>query len=149
MNQEDALKSLVWEHTLPDGWERDIAMRAYRNPEGAIITDREVRQARFPYTCAVCGHGPDLDIRHITIECFYAVDEVSPKFVDDGKGYTIRVCKGCRARFLFHHLATFIDEKGRLAVSNLDSDGIVTLGVTNGPKGIALPEGWKGKETKG
>lgn len=59
--------------------------------------------------CQVCGQ-VDEDIRHVGVECFYAVDEVVPEAEEQlvlqrsGKrfpwGYTIVCCKDCRADFL-------------------------------------------------
>ena len=109
---------------------RDAAFLAWTSPKGRIfVTDKQVMEEERFYTCAVCGYGPDADIRHISIECVYAVDEVSPNFVLDEKtnAYRIQVCKGCRSRFLFHHVSDFIDTKGRLADERLGSDGIMEL----------------------
>ena len=125
-----ALRKLIFEKRPPRGWVQDMALRRWTSPKGRFcVTAKEVYLATVFFTCAVCGDGPDEDIRHISIDCFYAVEEVSPKFVRDEKTgiYRIQVCKGCRARFLFHHLADFIDTKGRLADERIGSDGILEL----------------------
>lgn len=129
MNKQDMMRAIVFHGALPEGWKRHEGMRMYRNSRGEQLTDKEVYEYRRGYVCAVCGHGPDSDMRHLTIECFYAVDEVSSKFTKEDHGYSLRLCKGCRARFLFHHLARFIDEGGRLAEPNLDASGNVVLVV--------------------
>jgi len=61
------------------------------------------------YQCQVCGV-VDQDIRHVSVECMYAVDEVAPhaRYVkvdavdrDSPLGlFRIQCCKDCRADFL-------------------------------------------------
>ena len=121
-----------FEKRPPSRWERDVARRGWSSPDGEqFISDRDVREKTFSYTCSICGEGPDRDIRHLAIDCLYDVSEVSPKFVlrqDSGAAfYSMPICKGCRANFLFTHLARFVDTKGRLANPGLGSDGIIEL----------------------
>ena len=77
--------------------------------------------------CMVC-ETEGFDRRTLLVDCFYALNEASEKFIDlhlvEGlTGFALRICKGCRARFM-QHLAAWINEKGRLADSHLDDNGI-------------------------
>lgn len=126
------LARLVFEKSPPYKWRKDVAMRGWVSPHGKkFIAERDVWRETTIHTCAICGDGPDRDIRHLAIDCFYDLSEVSSSFVlqDDKKlaCYSMPICKGCRANFLFTHLVRFIDTKGRLAESGLGSDGIVEL----------------------
>jgi len=83
--------------------------------------------------CQICGVETP-DIRHIEIDCFYDLSEVSEKFYRmdwyrKGKknpkhSYLIRVCKGCRSVFMFDFLSSFIKygKAFRLA-QNIDEEG--------------------------
>jgi len=126
--KQKTLDSLVFKNKPPRRWQRNIAMRCWQSAKGQkYVTDKERMIHENRYTCAICGFGPDKDIRHLTIDCFYAVDEVSPKFIETERGYSLRFCKGCRSIFLFSYLAAFVDKKGRLADPRLGPDGIIEL----------------------
>ncbi len=84
-------------------------------------------------TCQVCGEEVD-DIRHISIDCFYNLSEVSDRWqVVDIPGkegqfgkrvYTLLVCKGCRAVFMFDFLKLFIERGGEIRrKSRTDTNG--------------------------
>ena len=133
----NALVRLVFYKKAPRRWKRNVAMRGWSSQGSRkFIGDRDVMRETLRHTCVVCGSGPDQDIRHLTIDCLYDVSEVSPSFVlqEDKKGasYTMPICKGCRANFLFTHLARFISTRGRLSEPGLDSDGLIALFVAEG-----------------
>ena len=84
-------------------------------------------------TCQVCG-AVTLDIRHLGIECWYDLTEVSQKFhIQTIKNensdfliniYRLRVCKGCRNVFMFDFLANFIKYgKAIRLAQNIDEEG--------------------------
>lgn len=74
--------------------------------------------------CQVCG-AETPDIRHIKIECFYELGEVSDKLKKVEDGYIIQVCKGCRAVFLFGYLKDFIENGGKKRKeAGIDEEGI-------------------------
>ena len=84
-------------------------------------------------TCQVCGEEVE-DIRHISIDCFYDLTEVFGGWKQEripGKEgqfgkivYTILVCKGCRAVFMFDFLKTFIEKGGEIRRrSKTDTNG--------------------------
>ena len=111
-----------------DGWVRDEDGLIWRNGE-ETITDLEVAECIREHTCAVCGYGYDPDIRTLRIGCFYELAEVSDKFIREGDYYYIKVCKGCRAVFMFEYLAAFIKSEGVKNREELDNSGNILAGA--------------------
>jgi hypothetical protein len=80
--------------------------------------------------CQLCGaHGADK--RSLFLDCRYSVHEVVPEAIDLGgvpafqeRGYYLRLCKSCRARFL-GHLREWRDECVALRGRPMDHDGHV------------------------
>lgn len=69
-----------------------------------------VRFAESDDDLCMCCHAYGEDKRSLWIDCFYAVDEVIPEAINISgvdpsptnhqRGYYLRICKSCRARFL-------------------------------------------------
>ena len=86
--------------------------------------------------CQICGVITP-DIRHLTIDCFYELGEVSPKFEriksysEDGGWkwvYNLQICKGCRSVFMFDYLGDFIKNGAKVRRGmGVDENGIIGL----------------------
>lgn len=140
ITKEEVIKRLAFGCKVPRNWQKDYDMRIWRNVKTQdYIKDLDVFIYASDYHCQTCGV-TTADIRHITIDCFYELKEVSPKFVmtkqyfEDKEHwkwvYTILVCKGCRSLFMFDYLAHFVDNAKRLREEKgIDDDGIMMVNL--------------------
>ena len=87
--------------------------------------------------CQVCGEDAGGDIRHVGVECFYDLSEISGKLTiqtatripsgQEVRIYSIKVCKGCRSVFMVDYLKHFIEHGGGIRrQKNLDTDACET-----------------------
>lgn len=104
-------KEIVYEIAMgrvPGGWEKDptrIGWKKGKQFVGALEVEKEIGN----HTCAICGDGPDPDIRYLRIGCFYDLNEVSDKFEKIDNLYVLPFCKACRGHFMFEVLGKWVN----------------------------------------
>lgn len=95
--------------------------------EAKRIQDAERYQNNDHDLCQCC-HAYGSDKRSLFVACFYQIDEMIPEFIDlhntdsPQRGYYMRICKTCRARFL-RHLEQWYEEGVRRRKLTKDHDG--------------------------
>jgi hypothetical protein len=111
---------------VPDGWIYSSSAYIWRKGRSRI-TDLEIYKIVKDHTCAICGEGPDPDIRYLRIGCLYDLKEVSEKFeyMHKREYYLLPFCKPCRGHFVFEVLKPWVESKGHKEHPNWNGEAIV------------------------
>ena len=119
--EKEALRRIVFDNEPPRGWVKSIDRAGWQTPKGRyFVSDKNIHQETIDNTCAICGDGPDPDIRWLRIACFYELHEISNKFqvdiIKDKDGYNHRFyilpfCKSCRGHFMSEVLGKWLNKE--------------------------------------
>ena len=122
------ISNKVFHNKLPKGWKYDFNRHAISSAGGRdSISDMEIQEYIGDHTCAICGDGPDADIRYLRIGCFYELKEVSEKFrkLEDTNLYYLPFCKSCRGHFMFEILGKWVKSQGHKEHENWNGEALI------------------------
>ena len=127
MSTEEIIRKIALKQ-IPRGWKFDNNKLGWSTPSGKkFIGALEIEEWLGDHTCAICGDGPDLDIRWLRIACFYDLSEISDKFrlSEDKKLYLLPFCKPCRGHFMSEILGKWINSKGHKEHPNWNGKNLI------------------------